>query len=134
MNAIASKATRNQAMFVAALREFENVSKDILRKEEVTSMQYRAMLVIATAESNKYLSMNGLAAKLNVRHNSAVGLVNHLEAAGLVLRRKSPLDRRVTSLTLTEKGAQVLEHLSDAHNQGLKRVSPQIHGVIAASA
>lgn len=134
MNASVSKATRNQALFISTLREFENTSKDILRTHGVTSMQYRAMLVIATAETDKYLSMNGLAAKLNVRHNSAVGLVNRLEAAGFVLRRKSPMDRRVASLSLTEKGAQVLEQLSDAHNTGLKRVSPQIHGVVAASA
>lgn len=134
MNTSTSKATRHQAAFIGALREFSKASHEILRQHEITPKQYQALLAIGTAESDKYLSMNALAETMDVRHNSAVGLINRLESAGLVKRQRTPTDRRVASLSLTEKGAQVLEQLSDAHNQGLKRVSPAIHGVIAAAA
>ncbi|HEY1772476.1 MAG TPA: MarR family transcriptional regulator [Gammaproteobacteria bacterium] len=134
MNATASKATRHQAVFVTALRDFESASREILREHKVTPKQYRAMLVIGTADTDHYLNMNALADKVGVRHNSAVGLINRLERAGLVQRLRTPADRRVASLSLTEKGAEALEQLADAHNQNLKRVSPEIHGALAAAA
>jgi len=133
MNTNTSKATRHQAVFIGALREFSRASNDILRQHEITPKQYQALLAIGTAESDKYLSMNDLAATLDVRHNSAVGLINRLEAAGLVRRQRTPTDRRVASLSLTERGTETLEKLSDAHNAGLKRIAPAIHGATAAT-
>src|SRR5579871_5423988 len=113
----------------ATLRDFMSASKEILKKHEVTSMQYQTLLAIRVSDEPEGLSMNGLAAYLGVRHNSAVGLINRLEAHGLVLRARSQRDRRVAHLRLTEEGETVLEALAEAHGQELNRVRPEMRRI-----
>lgn len=113
----------------AALRDFMGASKEILKKHEVTSMQYQTLLAIRVSDEPEGLSMNGLAAYLGVRHNSAVGLVNRLEAHGLVFRARSQRDRRVAHLRLTEEGDTALEALAEAHGQELNRIRPEMRRI-----
>lgn len=113
----------------AALRDFMGASKEILKKHEVTSMQYQTLLAIRVSDEPEGLSMNGLAAYLGVRHNSAVGLVNRLEAHGLVFRARSQRDRRVAHLRLTEEGETALEALAEAHGQELNRIRPEMRRI-----
>jgi DNA-binding MarR family transcriptional regulator len=113
----------------AALRDFMSASKEILKKHEVTSMQYQTLLAIRVSDEPEGMSMNGLAAYLGVRHNSAVGLINRLESHGLVLRARSQRDRRVAHLRLTEEGENVLEVLAEAHGQELNRIRPEMRRI-----
>jgi DNA-binding MarR family transcriptional regulator len=113
----------------AALRDFMSGSKEILKKHEVTSMQYQTLLAIRVSDEPEGLSMNGLAGYLGVRHNSAVGLINRLEAHGLVLRARSQRDRRVAHLRLTEEGENTLEVLAEAHSQELNRIRPEMRRI-----
>jgi DNA-binding MarR family transcriptional regulator len=113
----------------ATLRDFMTASKDILRKHEVTSMQYQTLLAIRVSDEPEGISMNGLAAYLGVRHNSAVGLINRLEAHGLVMRARSQRDRRVAHLRLTEEGENTLEVLAEAHGQELNRIRPEMRRI-----
>lgn len=113
----------------ATLRDFMMASKEILRKHEVTSMQYQTLLAIRVSAEPEGISMNGLAAYLGVRHNSAVGLINRLEAHGLVMRARSQRDRRVAHLRLTEEGENVLEVLAEAHGQELNRIRPEMRRI-----
>ena len=113
----------------AALRDFMTGSKEILRKHEVTSMQYQTLLAIRVSDEPEGLSMNGLAGYLGVRHNSAVGLINRLEAHGLVIRARSQRDRRVAHLRLTEEGENTLEVLAEAHSQELNRIRPEMRRI-----
>ena len=113
----------------AALRDFMAASKEILKKHEVTSMQYQTLLAIRVSDEPEGLSMNGLAAYLGVRHNSAVGLINRLETHGLVLRARSQRDRRVAHLRLTEEGENALEVLAEAHSQELNRIRPEMRRI-----
>jgi DNA-binding MarR family transcriptional regulator len=113
----------------ATLRDFMSASKDILKRHEVTSMQYQTLLAIRVSDEPEGLSMNGLAAYLGVRHNSAVGLINRLEAHGLVQRTRSQRDRRVAHLRLTEEGENALEVLAEAHAQELNRIRPEMRRI-----
>jgi len=113
----------------ATLRDFMAASKDILKRHEVTSMQYQTLLAIRVSDEPEGLSMNGLAAYLGVRHNSAVGLINRLEAHGLVTRTRSQRDRRVAHLRLTEEGETVLAALAEAHSHELSRIRPEIRRI-----
>ena len=113
----------------AALRDFMSASKEILKKHEVTSMQYQTLLAIRVSDEPEGLSMNGLAGYLGVRHNSAVGLVNRLEAHGLVFRARSQRDRRVAHLRLTDEGESTLEALAEAHGQELNRIRPEMRRI-----
>lgn len=67
-----------------------------------------------------------LAERLQVRHHSVVGLVNRLEAQGLIVREQGGNDRREFYITLTERGAELLERLAAVHREELRHVAPQL--------
>jgi DNA-binding MarR family transcriptional regulator len=56
-------------------------------------------------------SMRALAQCLQVDPSAITGLVDRLEAKGLVERRPDPDDRRVKALVLTPRGKRVRAHL-----------------------
>lgn len=63
--------------------------------------------VLHLIEPGRPLAMNRLAATLSCDASNVTGLVDRLEARGLVLRRASPADRRVKVLDLTPTGARL---------------------------
>lgn len=117
------------ASWRAALRQFFTASKVILKEHGVTSMQYQTLLAIRTSDDQEGINMNGLAAYLGVRHNSAVGLINRLEASGLVRRERSERDRRVAHLRLTPKGESCLKELVEAHRQELLNIRSEMRRI-----
>ncbi len=57
------------------------------------------------------LAMSTLASYLSCDASNVTGLVDRMEARGLVVRRSSEQDRRVKRLVLTEEGAALRERL-----------------------
>lgn len=54
---------------------------------------------------------------MRIDRTTIVGLIDGIEAAGLVERQPNPQDRRAHRVTLTEKGKQVLETSEPIVNQ-----------------
>jgi DNA-binding MarR family transcriptional regulator len=63
-------------------------------------------------EPGRALPMGEVAEQLKCDPSNITGVVDRLEARGLVERRAAPHDRRVKSLVLTERGAALRERLS----------------------
>lgn len=57
------------------------------------------------------LSQQELAARLQIHPSRLVAVLDNLEKRGFVERRENPEDRRLYSLYLTKKGAEVLESI-----------------------
>src|SRR4030081_3592710 len=57
------------------------------------------------------ISMRELAERLKSDPSNVTGLIDRLEARGLVERRADPKDRRIKGLALTEAGAKMRERL-----------------------
>ena len=74
--------------------------------------------------------MGELAERLQIRHHSAVGLVNHLEDQGFVERMLDAEDRRRVFFGLTEKGVRVLENLSSNHRKELQQMAPELRTLL----
>lgn len=102
------------AGFRLALRRFLAFSDVAARKAGVTSQQYQAMLVIR-AHPDRRVLIKDLADQMQVRHNSAVQLVDRLVGAGMAERLADPADRRAVRVALTDQGESVLESLAAAH-------------------
>src|SRR4051794_18305340 len=68
-------------------------------------------MALQELESERPLSMNELAKRLRCHPSNITGLVDRLEARGLVERRPDPRDRRVKGLALTSAGAKMRECL-----------------------
>jgi DNA-binding MarR family transcriptional regulator len=67
-----------------------------------------------------------LAERLAIQHHSAVELIDRLENAGLVERRRSELDRREVLVELTRRGEHILHELSLHHQRELKTSGPAL--------
>ena len=92
----------------------------------LAAQQYQALLAIKGSPGHNAVTINELAKLLLIKHNSAVGLVDRLEAEGLVKRSTDPSDRRKVNLRLTAKGTRIFEQLAAAHRDELRRIGPRL--------
>jgi DNA-binding MarR family transcriptional regulator len=67
-----------------------------------------------------------LANRMQIRHHSAVELINRLEARSFVHRARARDDRREVLLALTPKGERVLSELAIHHHEELRSAGPEL--------
>jgi DNA-binding MarR family transcriptional regulator len=67
-------------------------------------------------------TQRALSQALRVTPRNITGLVDALEADGLVARRAHPSDRRATLVTLTEKGMEVASGMRRDQAQGARQL------------
>lgn len=112
------------AGFRHALRSFLASSEAICRRAGVTSTQYQAMLAVGC--SVQHISMKQLAEQLQLKHHSAVQLVDRLSDLGLTERVAAKHDARVVLVVLTAKGESELEALAESHLREMLKHEPQL--------
>ena len=113
------------AGFRFALRQFLHYTERTARNAGVTPQQFQVLLAVQGFPGRDWLRVGELAKRLQVRHHSAVGLVDGLAAQGLILREHERSDRRVVLLRLTSRGLSVLKRVSAANRRELRRLTPQ---------
>jgi DNA-binding MarR family transcriptional regulator len=118
------------AGFRHALREFIRFSEEAAGGAGVPPHQHQAMLVIKGLAKEGRLTVGDLATSLQIRHQSAVGLVNRMAARGLARKKSDPRDHRHMLLHLTSKGERILAGLSAAHKAELSRVVPALQAIL----
>jgi DNA-binding MarR family transcriptional regulator len=91
---------------------------------ELSPPQAHALQVL---EPGRPLPMRDLAARLRCDASNITGIVDRLEARGLVERRPAPGDRRVKALVVTDKGVALRASLVER----LHRVPPAFAGFSA---
>jgi DNA-binding MarR family transcriptional regulator len=102
------------ARFRYALRRFLRFSEDAAREAGISPGQYQLLLFIRSFDGRPPIVAE-LAERLQVRHQSAVGLVDRCERAGLVARRPDPEDGRRVRVALTARGTRTLSALVSSH-------------------
>ena len=122
---------RALAGFRHALRQFLAFSEAAAAEAGRTPAQHQALLAIKGMPGPGNVSVGDLAAWLGIRHHSCVGLVDRLARLGLVVRRHDPKDRRRTSLRLTVRAGRMLDGLSAAHRDELRRLSGSLGSLLA---
>ena len=113
-----------------ALRKFLRFSEEAARGAGIPPQQHQALLAIKGYPGKEPASIRGLAEYLQVKHHSAVGLVDRLAQRGLVRRRGSKKDRRRLELHVTVRGEALLRRLSVAHLAELRQMRPDIHRIL----
>lgn len=119
------------ATFRRTLREFLRFSETAARQSGLTPQQHQAMLAILGAPDSEHVTMSRLADSLKIRHHSAVGLTDRLAAQGLVERCHGDADRRLVYVNLTSKGREVLDGLTSAHRDELRRLGSHFMQIMA---
>lgn len=113
------------AAFRHTLRQFLHFSEEAAEQAGLTPQQHQALLAIMGFPRREQVTIGELAERLQIRHHSTVGLVNRLVAQGLVARQPGVGDRRQVYVGLSEHGLALLEQLSTAHREELRRLGPQ---------
>lgn len=118
------------AEFRFLLRGFVEFSETAARGAGLTPRQHQALLQIKGFPTGQMVTVGSLAARLHIRHHSAVELVDRLEQAGLIERSADRADRRRVMLRLTAKSEALLSRLARAHHEELRRLGPALSGLL----
>ena len=118
------------AAFRYALRQFLHYSEEAAVAAGLTPQQHQALLALKGFPGRDEITIGELAERMQIRHHSAVELVDRLAAEGLVRRESSRIDRRAVQVSLTRKGLGFLERLSTAHKDELRRIAPSLRRIL----
>jgi DNA-binding MarR family transcriptional regulator len=108
------------------LRRFLRVREIAARAAGVEPQQYLALLQIKGLEERRAPTMGVLAERLQLRHHSAVQLVNRLVRRGMVERRRDRRDRREVVVRLRPAGEKLLTRLAGHSVVELATEGPQL--------
>lgn len=117
------------ASFRHALRRFLSFSEEAARQVGLTPQQHQALLAIKGSQRGE-VTVGDLAEALQIKHHSAVGLVDRLVEQGLAARVPAEADRRQVLVTLTSRGLDLLAELTSAHRSELRRVGPELRTLL----
>ena len=120
----------NLAAFRYALRQFLRFSDDAAPRAGITPQQHQALLAIKGYPGRDIVTVGELAERLQLRHHSTVELLDRLVDLKLVVREPSTTDRRQVHVRLTARGERILNGLSSAHEEQLRRIGPQLSGLL----
>jgi DNA-binding MarR family transcriptional regulator len=122
------------ADFRHTLRRFLAFSESKAAEVGLTPQQHQALLAIKAAGGGEEVgtaTVGYVAERLMLKPHSASGLVDRLEALGLLERRVSPEDRRQARLVLTRKADALLAALSVTHKEEIRRLRPLLTELLA---
>ncbi len=94
------------AEFRYALRQFLRFSAEAAKSVGLTAKQHQALLAIQGFPGRERITISELAERLQIRHHSAVGLVDRLSTQSLLVRERSTEDRRQIFVKFNYKGNQ----------------------------
>lgn len=120
----------NLAAFRFALRKFLRFSEDAAGEAGLTPQQHQALLAIKGFPGRDYVTVGELAERLQIKHHSAVGLIDRLVVEDLVERDASAEDRRQVFIRLTQRGEGVLEELAAMHREQLRLIGPELSSLL----
>jgi DNA-binding MarR family transcriptional regulator len=108
-------------------RKFLRFSKEYLRAQAgLNSEQYEALLAIKAFGTAENITISQLSERLQVKHHSAVNIVDRLAERKLLRRQPSERDRRERHLQLTTKGEALIEELAAVHFYELRNRSEEM--------
>ncbi|MCU1301074.1 MAG: transcriptional regulator, MarR family [Candidatus Sulfotelmatobacter sp.] len=114
------------AEFRYQIRRFLRFSEQVVKRAGLERGQYQLMLAIKGMPTGIRPRISELADRMQIRHHSAVELVNRLEAGGFVHRTRAEDDRREVLLALTPKGEKTIGELALHHHDELRSSGPEL--------
>ena len=135
---VSAGARRKQVEFGALaefryqIRRFLRASEDAARAAGVEPQHHQLLLALKGAPAHSRTSVAWLAERLQLNHNSVVGLLNRLAAHDFISRRRDPDDHRRVLTDITPAGDEILHDLSLFHQQELRSRAPDMIKAITA--
>jgi DNA-binding MarR family transcriptional regulator len=114
------------ADFRYELRRFLHFSECAALDAGLQPHQHQLLLQVAGAPASTAVTIAYAAARLGLKHNSAVELVDRSEREGLLARTADADDKRRAILRVTRKGKEVLARLAGDHARELNEMAPRL--------
>ena len=92
----------------------------------MTPEQYEALLALKAFAGDSGLTIRDLSERLQVKHHTAVGLVDKLEELRFVRREQGVADRRQVFVQLSPAGSRVLAKVAGIHRREMRIRSPEM--------
>ena len=113
--------------FRHAVRKFLRFSKEVAATPaKLTTEQYEALLAIKSSSGANGVTVRQISERLQVKHHTAVSLLDKLEARKLATRKRATADKRNVNVKLTKAGASLLARLAAIHHRELQQRTPEI--------
>lgn len=105
-------------LMIACKRRFESNFESLYEEDGMSVMQ--ALVIRTIARYPGGISMIDISKEIGVSRSLITGVIRKLEETGLVLI--TPVDRRTTSVTLTEKGEKLLPDIERRVEESYSKV------------
>jgi DNA-binding MarR family transcriptional regulator len=112
------------------LRRYLGRREEAARAVGVEPQQYALLLQLKGLEGRRAVTIGALAERLQIRHHSAVELVDRLVARRLVDRRRNGHDGRAVEVALRPAGRAVLRRLALYSTAELRSDGPALVSVL----
>lgn len=106
--------------FRRAIRQFMRFSEQGSRAVGLTPQQHQLLLAIKSQPGKDHANLKEIADFLQLKHQTVVGLTDRCEAAGLVRREPSTIDKRRVNVLLMPRGEELLAKLSHRNMEELR--------------
>jgi DNA-binding MarR family transcriptional regulator len=123
---------RALAEFRFQIRGFLKTSEEAARFVGLEPQQHQLMLAIKGLPEGDQPTVGRVAERLQLKHHSAVELVDRCERLGLMRRSQDTADHRRVLVELTEEGEAVLRRLSEVHTEELTQMAPHLTAALEA--
>ena len=127
---ISLNSYRALAEFRHQIRLFLHFSEEAARHAGIEPQQHQLLLAIKGIPLGTQPTIGRIAERLQIRHHSAVELVNRLTEHGAIVRETNPEDGREVRLRLTRDGERLLRKLSIAHHNELEKAGPALRDAL----
>jgi len=121
---------RALAAFRSELRRFLHFSEDAARAAGLTPQQHQLLVAVRGHPGPEPPTIGEIADALQIKHHSAVGLIDRMTDAGLVQRAPSAIDNRRVHILITPAGEAVLSSLTAAHRQEYRQLADALRHLI----
>jgi DNA-binding MarR family transcriptional regulator len=123
---------RALANFRHEIRRFLRTSEEAARREGLEPQHHQLLLALKGLPAGQEPTVSALSERLQINHNSTVGLIDRLVRRRLVTRRRDPADQRRVLIRLTAPGQAVLHRLSLFHQDELRSQAPVLVSALVA--
>ena len=106
------------------IRRFLHFSEQAAREAGLVPQQHQLLLALKGLPAGRKATISEVAERLQLRHHSAVELIDRLVGRGLIKRLRDEADQRRVIIHLTSQGEQVLQKLSLLHRHELQLAGP----------
>lgn len=93
------------------IRRFLQEGDETAKQAGLEPQQYLLLLAVRGLPARQEATISVLADRLSLRHHSAVGLIDRMEARGYVKRIRGREDRRQVLVSLQPRGEKLLERV-----------------------